>query len=502
MNYTRTTAELTGAGLTTIGVWVCLALGWSLQAQAQQPRMWRDNTGNYDVMAVLQSVSGASITLQLLDGRTVAVPIRRLSAEDLDFVHQFEFENVAAIASKESLPETAVRPVPTLPATVPPMAEPELPVGVPLEFPPGPSALDPVLPNSVTILVDPEFRHADEPPLEWTPAKPEPAVVSKPNVASVPMIRPAATGGLVREVEPTNPEKLLLIGPAPRENGRTGSELNKPLITGTAETAEAVSGILPPEPEPGMAVRSTAEREIESMPSLIPGNPFGSEIIAPEIPEGVASSSRTGNTSVNRGSVSGGTMPASLQTVLNALLAEMRMTTDNELLRRQLVKLSQLPISPGDGPTLAVLRQHLGSKDKYIRETVFQKIVTLSTTTDIETIRIALVDESQAIRWKAYNQLSSDPVPELLPLLVERVQDYDRSKIISVIKVYGEAAEPAVWPLLESDNPGLRLDIARLLSDFGTAQSLPVLNRYTENSSLPLVEILQAKAAIRAIENR
>ena len=55
---------------------------------AQSVREWLDNTGTYSVEARLlpNQSDGQQVTLQLSDGKTVSLPLRRLSRKDREFI--------------------------------------------------------------------------------------------------------------------------------------------------------------------------------------------------------------------------------------------------------------------------------------------------------------------------------------------------------------------------------------------------------------------------------
>ncbi len=483
-----------GLLLSIIGALVYLAIIDGSLLFAQEQRQWRDNTGTFEVEAILQSFDDDAVVLKLLDGRTVKVPFRRLSGKDREYVQNVRAAN--AISKRPTTKPPTVEPKPPLLVAEP---KPSIPT-------PDPATASPVeakrkLPPAFSMALDPAFERYDDPPSDWIPS--EPKLVAQP----ADRLETNST------TTPSNPEKLKLIGISPSEPGGNRQKIaaspvsEKQIRPDAGEFPENNAQSLVPEPvaNVGPGEMNSAETIIGNSPSLTPAASTGPRIIAPEravASEPIQAADPATGSRIASGTPERPSMALPLQATLNSLLAELKVTTDNEALRRQLVRLSQLSVPLNDPPTLEVLRQHMTSSDKYIRETVLQKIISLSSRLDSETLRLAVVDESQAIRWKAYDMLIADPRPELLPLLLERAPDYDRNKILSTIGSYGAAAESSLWPLLESDNGGFRLDITRLLSDVGTENSLPYLTKSAENDKLPLVEVLQAKSSIRKIESR
>lgn len=53
---------------------------------AATPRTWTDRTGKFSVEAAFRGLEGGAVTLQRADGRTVTVPLAKLSAADADYV--------------------------------------------------------------------------------------------------------------------------------------------------------------------------------------------------------------------------------------------------------------------------------------------------------------------------------------------------------------------------------------------------------------------------------
>lgn len=57
-------------------------------APAQGPRLWKDNTGNFQVQATYQSQQGGNVILKKDDGTVIRVPIFRLSVEDRQYLQR------------------------------------------------------------------------------------------------------------------------------------------------------------------------------------------------------------------------------------------------------------------------------------------------------------------------------------------------------------------------------------------------------------------------------
>jgi beta-lactamase regulating signal transducer with metallopeptidase domain len=58
----------------------------SSAAKDQEMRTWHDTSGKFEIEAVLVSVKGETVTLKTKDGRTIPVPLKKLSAEDQKFI--------------------------------------------------------------------------------------------------------------------------------------------------------------------------------------------------------------------------------------------------------------------------------------------------------------------------------------------------------------------------------------------------------------------------------
>lgn len=221
----------------------------------------------------------------------------------------------------------------------------------------------------------------------------------------------------------------------------------------------------------------------------------GSLIIAPE------ASAKT-SPSPGLASPTGPEMPRAMEAVLEALLIKLRNETDPERIRDLYSQLDQLNLPLDQPETLKVLASQLDAKDKYVRETAMIKILRLSSVVDAGILRRALQDESQSVRWRAYDHLQQHPREELIPLLVERMILFDRNKIMAVLASHGAVAQPQLLPLLDHVNAEVRMDVCRLLSEIGDADALPDLDRVSNADNRPVAEVLQARASARKIRSR
>jgi len=92
-----------------------------LPAAAAKPRTWADSTGRFSVEATLADMKDGQVTLKRTDGRTVTLPVERLSQADQDFVKELQK------AAAESNPFEPTQPA--APAAKPAPAGPPLTAG-------------------------------------------------------------------------------------------------------------------------------------------------------------------------------------------------------------------------------------------------------------------------------------------------------------------------------------------------------------------------------------
>jgi HEAT repeats len=225
-------------------------------------------------------------------------------------------------------------------------------------------------------------------------------------------------------------------------------------------------------------------------------------LVLPESSQGLNSTGVVPALGVAQKSGSTSTLSPVLRMSLDGYLDQISSEPTGDELRNLLIRISQYPIPVDDPKALAALRQCLTSGDKFVRENAFQMMILLSTRIETPILRDMLLDQSQSIRWKAYNVLIGEPREELLDLVVGGMPERDRNKIVGVLRAYGTRAEKPVHPLLKSLQPEIRIEVARLLGEIGTAASLSPLKAMADDETLPLVERLQAKAAIGQIESR
>ena len=72
---------------------------------SDKTRRWNDNTGTFNVRAVLVNVDDQAVALRLPDGDTITVPVRRLSIGDQQYVNSWSDR-----AKPESVTPESVKP--------------------------------------------------------------------------------------------------------------------------------------------------------------------------------------------------------------------------------------------------------------------------------------------------------------------------------------------------------------------------------------------------------
>ncbi|MBW3598416.1 MAG: hypothetical protein KY475_14230 [Planctomycetes bacterium] len=75
--------------------------------KSQVNRTWTDQTGNYQIEATLVETQADAVVLKKLDGKTVTVPISRLSGDDQKFLRELTAAETGAGESRAALAEDA-----------------------------------------------------------------------------------------------------------------------------------------------------------------------------------------------------------------------------------------------------------------------------------------------------------------------------------------------------------------------------------------------------------
>lgn len=89
-------------------VFVALVVGVTL-ATAEM-RIWTDNTGKHRVEAELIAVENESVRLRRDDGKEIALPLKRLSRADRDFVADIDHEEIGTQPDMNGQPGTTPQP--------------------------------------------------------------------------------------------------------------------------------------------------------------------------------------------------------------------------------------------------------------------------------------------------------------------------------------------------------------------------------------------------------
>ena len=110
-------------------------------------------------------------------------------------------------------------------------------------------------------------------------------------------------------------------------------------------------------------------------------------------------------------------------------------------------------------------------------------------------------DISFDVRWRTYEVLTQLRDPRIIPELCERLRGADRTKVASVLQVFGNTSAPLVneWVKLD-ENEDVLLGVSQLLGNIGEASSLEVLGKLKNHKSL-LVRS-QANNSIKQIKQR
>ena len=105
-----------------------------------------------------------------------------------------------------------------------------------------------------------------------------------------------------------------------------------------------------------------------------------------------------------------------------------------------------------------------------------------STPDDVPGLIKALRDDSPAVRMSAIKALTRLKAEEAIAPIAAKVNDpFTREPAMEFLKAAGPAAEPVVVKMLENLEPLVRRQAASVLKVIGTKQSIPALEKATED---------------------
>ena len=150
---------------------------------------------------------------------------------------------------------------------------------------------------------------------------------------------------------------------------------------------------------------------------------------------------------------------------------------------------------------LNVLINALSHDDKFLRLAALDLLANHDSDQSLIYIFARIDDISFDVRWRTFEVLTQLRDPRIIPELCERLAGADRTKVASVLRVFGTTAAPMVheWAKVDQVQKVL-LNVCQLLGDIGDTNTLPVLAKLESHESL-LVRS-QAKNSIKEINLR
>ena len=150
---------------------------------------------------------------------------------------------------------------------------------------------------------------------------------------------------------------------------------------------------------------------------------------------------------------------------------------------------------------LNVLINTLSHEDKFMRIAALDLLANHDSDQSLIYIFARIDDVSFDVRWRTYEILIQLRDPRIIPELCERLKGADRTKVASVLQVFGSTAAPLVneWAKPEKGEKVL-LNVCQLLGNIGNLQSLKVLQGLEGHESY-LVRV-QAENSVKQIRKR
>lgn len=160
---------------------------------------------------------------------------------------------------------------------------------------------------------------------------------------------------------------------------------------------------------------------------------------------------------------------------------------------------------PGASPTDEIssgLVKLLDSKERTIRGGAAQALELWATDEALPVLEGLLKESQSDIRQAAIKTLGARQATSAIPTIAGQLkQTADRKVVAEALKAYGAAAEPAVLELMGERDDKARLVLCEILTEIGTKQSVPALQKAQKDwSGLAKVAARKAVAAIEARE--
>jgi len=150
---------------------------------------------------------------------------------------------------------------------------------------------------------------------------------------------------------------------------------------------------------------------------------------------------------------------------------------------------------------LNTLINTLSHKDKYLRLAALDLLANNDSDQSLIYIFARIDDVSFDVRWRTFEVLTQLRDPRIIPELCERLEGSDRTKVASVLQVFGGTAAPLIHEWVNEDqSDDVLLNVCQLLGNIGDDKSLEVLKRMKTHKSL-LVRA-QAENSVKQITRR
>lgn len=150
---------------------------------------------------------------------------------------------------------------------------------------------------------------------------------------------------------------------------------------------------------------------------------------------------------------------------------------------------------------LNVLINTLSHNDKFLRLAALDLLSNNDSDQSLIYIFARIDDVSFDVRWRTFEVLTQLRDPRIIPELCERLEGSDRTKVASVLQVFGGTAAPLIHEWVNEDQgEDVLLNVCQLLGNIGDDKSLEVLKRMSSHESL-LVRS-QAENSVKQITRR